>query len=190
MSVNCFFPERKRCYTGLAADTKPTPSTTPGAPIVSVGDEFWETDTGITYAWNGASWTGVRQVNGSGQLVLAAQAGARNLNSLTNSYVDVRDVSYRTILTAAGPTAIGGSVGANDVHLRGIHIRTALVGTLTITGFQDQAAAAQSEVLPIGTVGWIPYFDSLNDKGQLTIALSSATDYTTNKSVSAVWRAA
>ena len=55
----------------------------------------------------------------------------------------------------------------SDLHLRGIHIRTALVGTCTITGFQDQASAAQSEVLPIGTVGWVPYFDSINDKGQV-----------------------
>lgn len=103
------------------------------------------------------------------------------------SSVDTRVHSFRRIITTAGPTIIGGSTGANDTLLRGIHIHTALAGTCTIAGFQDQGGSAVNIVLPIGTVGWIPFYDSINDKGQLTITLSSATDYTTNKSVMVVY---
>ena len=114
--------------------------------------------------------------------------GARNVESANESYIDTRRVSKRTIITAAGPTAIGGSIGANDVHLRAIFVQQALVGTVTIAGFQDQAGAAQNIVLPVGFVGRYDMDDSINDKGQLTVTLSSSTDYTTNKSVSILWR--
>ncbi len=117
-------------------------------------------------------------------------AGERNPASLVNGYVDTRKVSFRTNMTAAGPSSLGGSVAASDLHLRAILVVIALAGTVTITGFQDQAGVAQSLVLPIGFVGRYELDDSLNDKGACNVTLSSAVDYTTNKSVWIMWRPA
>lgn len=81
-----------------------------------------------------------------------------------------------TIISTTSAVTIGGGV-ASDTLLRRIIIGTALAGTLTITGFQDETGAAKSLVLPIATpAGSYEFGDVLNEKGALTITLSSATD--------------
>lgn len=116
-----------------------------------------------------------------------AIAGERNTSSSTNSYLVVRNECNATILAKTGAITIGAGA-ASDTHLIGIRIHTALVGTLTITGFADSDGAATSYVVPIGVVGDIDFRGALNTAGAITMTLSSATDYTTNKSVMVFWR--
>jgi len=115
-------------------------------------------------------------------------SGERNSTSATNSYIDTRRVSSAVLISGTSAEAIGGSVAANDTHLRGIFIGTALVGTLTIAGFEDTDAAAASQILPIGTLmGFYDFHDSLNSAGALTMTLSAAGD---DNDVMVFWRAA
>ena len=48
-------------YQGVAADTKPTDST------ILAGSEWFETDTGTSYRYDGAAWVKSASVNASGQ---------------------------------------------------------------------------------------------------------------------------
>lgn len=81
-----------------------------------------------------------------------------------------------TIISTTSAVTINGGI-ASDTLLRRIIIGTALAGTLTIAGFQDEAGAAKSLVLPIATpAGSYEFGDALNEKGALTLTLSSATD--------------
>jgi hypothetical protein len=81
------------------------------------------------------------------------------------------------LLTGTSPVTIGASAAANDRHLDGILVGTALVGTLTIAGFADNAGASKSLVLPAGTPPrFYDFKGALNTKGALTMTLSSATD--------------
>lgn len=121
--------------------------------------------------------------------VASLGAGERNIASASNSYMDTRRVSMLTTLAKSGAIPIGSGIA--DTHLRSIQIHTALAGTLTITGFADSDGVATSIVYPIGTAAGVYNFDdALNTAGQLTFTLSSATDYTTNKSVNVRWRPA
>lgn len=116
-------------------------------------------------------------------------AGERNIASASNSYLDTRRVSNFTILAKTGAIPIGTSIA--DTHLRAIQIHTALVGTLTIVGFADSDGVATNYVMPAGTpAGVYDFGDALNTAAPLTFTLSSATDYTTNKSVAVRWRPA
>lgn len=74
---------------------------------------------------------------------------------------------------------------AGTTRLGKIMIAKALVGTLTIGGFQDQANAAQNIVFPIGaSPGLYDFHDALADKGALTATLSSTSD---NNLVGIIW---
>lgn len=102
--------------------------------------------------------------------------GLRNPSSATNAYIPTRNEANATVLqTTAAPVTIGAGA-ANDTHLIGIHIHTALAGTLTIAGLLDDAGAARNYVLPIGTVGHIPFYAALNAAGALQMTLSAAGD--------------
>lgn len=80
------------------------------------------------------------------------------------------------ILSQTGAITIGGGA-ANDTYLKGVFIHTALAGTLTIDGFQDDAGAAQSFVVPASTpAGYYEFGGILNDQAALQVTLSSATD--------------
>ena len=114
-------------------------------------------------------------------------AGARNPSSTTESYLVVREEANITLLTGTAARTIGGGV-ANDTHLMGLMITTALVGTVTITGFANDQDAAASIVLPVGTaVGFYDFKGVINSKGALTITLSSATD---DNDVQVLWKPA
>lgn len=115
---------------------------------------------------------------GSADLVVDQSVGAvRNPNSATDAYDAVVRVARATVISAQ-PTAypIGGSAAAADVRLVAINIVKALTGTVTITGFKDQAGVAASIVIPAGGVGLYDFGGILNDAGQLTVALNNAAD--------------
>lgn len=117
-----------------------------------------------------------------------AIAGERNTSSSTNSYLIARPEANATILGKTGAITIGGGA-VGDTHLIGIRIHTALVGTLTITGFGDSDGVATSYVMPATSpAGEYNFYGAVNNIGALTMTLSSATDYTTNKSVMVLWR--
>lgn len=82
------------------------------------------------------------------------------------------------ILDVQAATPIGGSLAANDTMLTGLWLSAALVGTLTIAGFEKASdGTAASYVLPIGLpTGNHNLGGMINAKGQLTMALSSASD--------------
>lgn len=111
-------------------------------------------------------------------------AGETNPDSATNAYLKTRKPANVVLLTGISAITIGAGA-ANDTHLIGIFIHTALVGTLTIDGFADSGDAAESYIIPIGFVGAVPLDDSINSKGALTMTLSSATD---NDVVLVRWR--
>lgn len=91
-------------------------------------------------------------------------------------YVPIRNRCNSTILQTTGSAVTIGGGAANDTHLIGIHIHTALAGTLTVSGFLDDAGVARGYVYPIGTVGHIPCYGQQNIAGALRFTLSSGTD--------------
>lgn len=102
----------------------------------------------------------------------------------SGTLLETSSPSRATIINTTAAITINSGV-AGDTLLRKIVIGTALAGTLTITGFQDSTGTAQSLVLPIATpAGSYDFGDALNEKGALTLTLSSATD--ANR-VMAVW---
>ncbi|MHC4996784.1 MAG: hypothetical protein ACYTGQ_17225, partial [Planctomycetota bacterium] len=69
-----------------------------------------------------------------------------------------------------------GAGAANDTHLIGIHIHTALTGTIAITGFADSDGAAQTYTIPAAVVGDIDFRGAINSAGALTVTASNAAD--------------
>lgn len=91
--------------------------------------------------------------------------------------LEVAAPARATIIGAAGANVINGGA-VSDTLLRRIVIHTALAGTVTIAGFQDEGGNATSFVLPVALpAGSYEFGDILNDKAALSITLSSATDY-------------
>jgi hypothetical protein len=111
-------------------------------------------------------------------------AGERNVDSATNSYVVTRDEANLTIIGLTTAITIGGGA-AGDTHLIGLHITTALTGTCVITGFGDSAGAATSLTLPIGSVGFKDFRGAINNIGALTVTCSTAGD---DNFVAVLWR--
>lgn len=104
-------------------------------------------------------------------------AGLRNPNSSTTSYNVARKEGRPVILNGQTAVTIGNSSSANDTLLHKIIIGTALVGTLTIDGFEDDGGSAKSFVFPAGTpTGVYDMGDLLNTVGTLQATLSSASD--------------
>ena len=113
-------------------------------------------------------------------------AGERNADSKTSSYLVIRPESNLSVISKTTAVTIGGGV-ANDVHLIGITIHTALVGTMVITGFEDSDGTAQSITYPIGTIGDIDFRGAKNAAGALTITASSSSD---DNVINVYWREA
>jgi hypothetical protein len=61
-------------------------------------------------------------------------------------------------------------------RLKSVYVSAALIGTLTISGFKDEAGANANVVLPVGFVGTLDFHDSLVENGSLTAQKSSASD--------------
>jgi hypothetical protein len=111
-------------------------------------------------------------------------AGERNVSSATDSYVAVRQEANAAIISKTTAVTIGGGV-ANDTHLMGLLIHTALTGTCAITGFADSDGIAQTYTLPAGSVGYKDFLGAINSAGALTITCSNASD---DNLVMALWR--
>lgn len=111
-------------------------------------------------------------------------AGLRNPQSATNAYIPVRDECNLSVISKTTAVTIGGG-SANDTHLIGIHITTALTGTCVVAGFADSDAAAQSFTLPAGSVGYKEFKGAINSAGALTITCSNAAD---DNLVIVLWR--
>lgn len=113
-------------------------------------------------------------------------AGERNTSSETTSYLAVRQEANASIISKTTAVTVGGGV-ANDTHLMGLLIHTALTGTCAITGFADSDGAAQTYTLPAGSVGYKDFLGALNSAGALTITCSNASD---DNLVMVLWRPA
>lgn len=110
--------------------------------------------------------------------------GLRNPSSETNAYLPVRQECNLSIISKTTAVTIGGGA-ANDTHLMGIYIHTALTGTLAITGFADSDAAAQTFTIPAGAVGEFDFKGAINSAGALTMTASNAGD---DNKVAVLWR--
>lgn len=125
--------------------------------------------------------------NNANKVTLATTlAGERNASSATDSYLAVRQEANASIISKTTAVTIGGGV-ANDTHLMGLMIHTALTGTCAITGFADSDGAAQTYTLPAGSVGYKDFLGSVNSAGALTITCSNASD---DNLVMVFWKAA
>lgn len=110
--------------------------------------------------------------------------GLRNPSSSTAAYLPVRQECNLSIISKTTAVTIGGG-SANDTHLMGLLIHTALTGTCAITGFADSDGAAQTYTLPAGSVGFKDFLGALNSAGALTITCSNASD---DNLVAVLWR--
>ena len=167
---------RKDLFSYLSTDTKPT--------NVPAHSRCIESDTGNEYEFDGTTW---RQA-GTGGAAHAYQAslgaGERNIDSPTNSYLVARPEANLSVISKTTAVTIGGGA-ANDTHLIGLHITTALTGTCVIAGFADSDGTAQSITLPIGSVGFKDFFGAINSAGALTVTCGTAGD---DNFVSVLWR--
>ena len=140
-----------------------------------------------TLAPGGGPTTGVLDANSNvGTTLATTLAGERNASSATDSYVAVRQEANASIISKTTAVTIGGGV-ANDTHLMGLMIHTALTGTCAITGFADSDGAAQTYTLPAGSVGYKDFLGAINSAGALTITCSNASD---DNLVMVLWRPA
>ena len=124
--------------------------------------------------------------NGAASVGLATlTAGERNQDSASNSYIVTRDECNLTIIDVQTAVTIGAGA-ANDTHLIGVMVTTALTGTCVITGFEGSAGAAISITLPAGTaVGFHDFKGAINSAGALTVTCSSVAD---DNNVQILWR--
>lgn len=147
------------------------------------GGEFLTSD-GAWWLCNGTAWI---QTHSGGAALVSDQtihSGERNPTSTTTSYVVVRQECNLTVIGLTTAITIGGGV-ANDTHLMGINITTALTGTCVITGFADSAGAATSITFPAGAVGFKDFMGAINSAGALTVTCSNASD---DNLVQVLWR--
>ena len=125
--------------------------------------------------------------NNANKVTLATNiAGERLQDQATKSYLEVRQAANANIISKTSAVTIGGGV-ANDTHLMGLLIHTALTGTCAITGFADSDGAAQTYTLPAGSVGYKDFLGAINSAGALTITCSNASD---DNLVMVLWRPA
>ena len=113
-------------------------------------------------------------------------AGERRQDSATESYLSVRQEANASIISKTTAVTIGGGV-ANDTHLMGLLIHTALTGTCVITGFADSDGTAQTYTLPVGSVGYKDFLGARNSAAALTVTCSNALD---DNLVMVLWRPA
>lgn len=110
--------------------------------------------------------------------------GVRNPSSSTNAYLPVRQECNLSIISKTTAVTIGAGA-ANDTHLMGIYIHTALTGTLAIAGFADSDGAAQTFTIPAGAVGEFDFKGAINAAGALAMTASNAGD---DNKIAVLWR--
>lgn len=139
------------------------------------GVRYW-VQGGNKYESDGSAW---KQISASGADMVSNQAvtGIENPTSSITSVLRGMQVANRTIVNKQTTVVVGGSVAANDTWLLGIEVVKALSGTCVISGFADDAGAAQNITLPIGTPpGEYLKKAAKNTAGQLTVLCSTAGD--------------
>lgn len=113
-------------------------------------------------------------------------AGLRNPSSPTNAYIPVRQECNLSIISKTTAVTIPlGAGAANNVHLMGIYIHTALAGTLAIAGFADSDGTPQTFTIPAGAVGEFDFKGAINAAGALTMTASNAAD---DNKIAVLWR--
>lgn len=121
--------------------------------------------TGVKATGNGA-WTVEQGITG----------GERN-GGTSNNYDAVKHECNRSVVSAGTGAKNIGTGGTTPIFLMGIYIHTALVGTLTVTGFTaEDGTTAASIVIPIGAVGWVLHGNAARCETGCTVQKSSASD--------------
>jgi hypothetical protein len=119
--------------------------------------------------------------------ILVDTAGQRLSTSATNSYVAIRNEANVAIISKTTAVVIN-TGAANDTHLLGLFLTTALTGTCVLSGFADSDGAAQAITLPAATTaGYKEFLGALNIAGPLTITCSNVSD---DNVVSVFWKSA
>lgn len=122
--------------------------------------------------------------NGLWNYLSSLIAGERLSGSASSSYLVVRQEANMSIISKTTAVTIGAGA-ANDTHLMGILITTALTGTCVITGFADSDGTAQSYTLPVGSVGYKDFLGAINSANAITVTCSNAAD---DNLVAVFWR--
>jgi len=122
--------------------------------------------------------------NGLWSFLSALISGERLQSSASGSYLVVRQECNLSIISKTTAVTIGAGA-ANDTHLMGVLITTALTGTCVIAGFADSDGTAQSYTLPVGSVGYKDFLGAINSAGALTFTCSNAAD---DNLVAVYWR--
>jgi len=138
----------------------------------------------LAYSADGVATAITADATGLQTTLATAIAGERNPDSATSSYLAVRQEANLSIISKTTAVTIGGGA-ANDTHLMGLMISTALTGTCAITGFADSDGTAQTYTLPAASVGFKDFFGAINSAGALTITCSNASD---DNLVAVLWR--
>jgi hypothetical protein len=128
------------------------------------------TDGDVTYLT--AATSGVAKVAEQGNIAAVANAG-----STSNAYVQNREFyNFGIIATTVAQTL--GSAAANDTHLRGISLSTALTAAVSITGFGSASGtSAMTWTIPAGQPkGFVDFFGAINAVGPLTVTLGGTAD--------------
>lgn len=127
---------------------------------------------GKTYYFAAASTAGEAKVAEQGNIAAIANPG-----SPTNNYAKTREICNFGIVASTAAQTIGGGA-ANDTHLYGVSLSTALTGAVTLSGFGSATGStAISWTIPAGTAkGFIPYQWAPNVAGALTVTLASSVD--------------
>lgn len=113
-------------------------------------------------------------------------AGERIATSASKSYMAVRNEANVSIISKTSAVTIGGGV-ANDTHLLGLHIATALTGSCALTGFADSDGTAQTYTVATASTGYKEFLGALNSAGAFTITCYHASD---DNLVMVLWRPA
>lgn len=127
---------------------------------------------GTMYHLAAASTAGEAKVAEQGNIAAVANPG-----STSNNYVQNREICNFGVIATTVAQAIGGG-SANDTHLRGISLSTALTAALSISGFGSaSASSAMTWSIPAGAAkGFYDFFWAPNNAGALTVTLGGTAD--------------
>jgi len=129
------------------------------------------TDGDVTYLT--AATSGVAKVAEQGNIAAVANPSSTS----GNNYVQNREICNFGIIATTAAQTIGGGA-ANDTHLRGISLSTALGAALSITGLGSaSASSAMTWTIPAAAArGFIDFFWAPNVAGALTVTLGGTAD--------------
>lgn len=152
-------------------------STTVSPDLAALGASGWAINASPSNKVNSRNSDSTQQAGAAWTMEQGVIAGERNPNSTTNNYAATKHECNSNILQNVATAQNIGTGGTTPIYLMGIQVRTALTGTLTITGLLDPAGNAKSWVLPIGAVGQVlPPGNARRLEAGCTMTLSVAAD--------------